>query len=426
MTRSAPENLVHSDLPTPRVPSYRLHKPSGQAVVRINGKDFYLGIHGTDGSRRAYDRLLAEWFAGHRHTPSPTRKAAAQELAVCELVLAYLRFAQTYYVKNGRVTGEYANMRDAARPMVRLFGDVPVHAFGPVSLKAVRQAMVDEGLSRRVVNGRVNRIRRIFRWGVEDQLVDPLTLQALEAVGSLKKGRCSARELPPVQPVDLAVVQATKQQVCPQIAAMIDLQLITGMRPGEVVLMRTRDVDLTTDHWTYTPESHKTEHHGRRRVIFLGPRAQEVLGPWLRTRQEAYLFSPQEVMATVRARIRKHAGKKAPRRKRSSGPPREPREHYTTSSYARAIQRGCDRAFPVPEDQLERLNEQQQADAVRRWRDQHRWSPNQLRHNAATLLRKQFGIEAARVILGHSSATTTEVYAERDLGKAAEVMRDVG
>ncbi len=60
------------------------------------------------------------------------------------------------------------------------------------------------------------------------------------------------------------------------------------------------------------------------------------------------------------------------------------------------------------------------------WRKRHRWSPNQLRHNAATFLRKEFGIEAARVVLGHASSAVTEVYAELDLNRAADIMAQVG
>ena len=35
----------------PRTPSYRRHKPSGQAVVTLNGKDYYLGKNGAKASR---------------------------------------------------------------------------------------------------------------------------------------------------------------------------------------------------------------------------------------------------------------------------------------------------------------------------------------------------------------------------------------
>ena len=50
-------------MPTKRKPSYLLHKPTGQARVRIDGKDIYLGEYGTPESRDRYDDLMTEWFA---------------------------------------------------------------------------------------------------------------------------------------------------------------------------------------------------------------------------------------------------------------------------------------------------------------------------------------------------------------------------
>jgi site-specific recombinase XerC len=63
---------------------------------------------------------------------------------------------------------------------------------------------------------------------------------------------------------------------------------------------------------------------------------------------------------------------------------------------------------------------------LKKWRSEHRWSPNRLRHSAATKIRRQFGLEAAQCVLGHSNAAVTEVYAERDLQKAVEVARKIG
>jgi integrase len=60
------------------------------------------------------------------------------------------------------------------------------------------------------------------------------------------------------------------------------------------------------------------------------------------------------------------------------------------------------------------------------WRRLHRWHPHQLRHNAATHLRKEFGIEVARIILGHRSASMTEIYAELDDEKAKRVIQRIG
>ena len=90
------------------------------------------------------------------------------------------------------------------------------------------------------------------------------------------------------------------------------------------------------------------------------------------------------------------------KRKPKARPKRKPREYYDCGTYGRAIKRACEKAA-VP-----------------------CWHPHQLRHNAATHLRKEYGIEAARVVLGHRSALVTEIYAEIDRTKAAEVMERVG
>jgi integrase len=54
------------------------------------------------------------------------------------------------------------------------------------------------------------------------------------------------------------------------------------------------------------------------------------------------------------------------------------------------------------------------------------WHPHQLRHNAATKFRQEFGLDVARAVLGHSSPVVTEVYAELDAAKAAKAMERVG
>ena len=46
----------------PRVPSYREHKPSGRAVVTLDGKDHYLGEYGTEEAVAEYRRLTGLWF----------------------------------------------------------------------------------------------------------------------------------------------------------------------------------------------------------------------------------------------------------------------------------------------------------------------------------------------------------------------------
>lgn len=172
--------------------------------------------------------------------------------------------------------------------------------------------------------------------------------------------------------------------------------------------MRAVDLDMNVDVWTYAPPQHKTAHHDHRRVIFLGPIAQRLLEPFLRDRPLcAPLFSPREADSERRAEL--HANRKTPLScgnkpgsNRKTLPKRQPRETYTPTSYARAIARASQRAG-VPH-----------------------WTPHQLRHARATEIRKEYGLETARVILGHRSAAVTEVYAELDISRARDVMSDIG
>src|SRR5947209_15873084 len=103
-----------------RIPSYRLHKPSGQAVVTLSGRDHYLGKYGSPESRAAYERLVAEWLASRRRPPAP--EAATCDLTVNELLLAYWDHARSYYVKDGRPTSEPGTIRQALRPVRELYG----------------------------------------------------------------------------------------------------------------------------------------------------------------------------------------------------------------------------------------------------------------------------------------------------------------
>jgi integrase len=196
---------------------------------------------------------------------------------------------------------------------------------------------------------------------------------------------------------------------------MIELQRLTGMRPGEVIAMRTIDVDTSGRIWMYTPESHKTEHHGRVRRIYLGPAAQEILRPWLRHELTAPLFQPREAEAERRdaQRLARKTKVQPSQKDRSKwNPKKRAGERYHTTSYNRAITYGIARANQIraEHDELPIPH----------------WHAHQLRHSAATRLRREFGLDVARAVLGHSSPVVTEVYAELDGAKAAEAMERVG
>jgi integrase len=256
-------------------------------------------------------------------------------------------------------------------------------------------------------------------------------VHALGTVAGLQKGRTAARESEPVGPVAVEVVEATLPQLSRPVAGMVRLQLLTGMRPAEACMMRGCDLTPGEPTWIYRPASHKTAWRGRKREIPLGPKAQALIREFLRPDAAAYLFDPREAVAEYHAR-RANARKSKPnpseKAKRAKKPGGDHARRYNRSSYLNAIRRASDRAFPHPSlskvrNSMLTIDERSE---LLSWRKAHRWHPNQLRHTAATLIRAKFGLEVAQAILGHAKADTTEIYAARDLARAADAVAEIG
>lgn len=207
----------------------------------------------------------------------------------------------------------------------------------------------------------------------------------------------------------------------------IQVQLLTGMRPGEVLAMRGCDLNMSGSVWEYRVQGHKTEHHGKERIVFIGPRAQAVLREFLRTDLEAPLFSPRDGRADY---LRQFDGPGRPKKKGTDR--RAPAAAYSPITYHVAIRRACERAFGMPEylrtidrDLPTEVQEKLRSEAAA-WRATNCWHPHRLRHSAATTLRREAGLETARCVLGHSSTPMTELYAEADLNRARDIMAKVG
>jgi integrase len=393
------------------VPSYRLHKSSGQAVVTLpdgrgGRRDVLLGEHGTPASRAEYGRVIAEWEAAGRQLQ--VQKSQSQvRLTIAELLLRYFQWADVYYVDpDGQPSRELDNLKDALRPLRQLYAHSEASTFGPLSLRALQDHLIAQDLARGVVNSRINRIRRVFKWAVSFDLIPPVVHHALMTVPGIRQGRGNVRDTEPVRPVALEDVEQALPFMPPPVRAMVNVQLLTGCRAGEVMNMRAIDINTTGAVWVYRPARHKTRHRGKERVVFLGPQAQEHIKPFLRPQLEGYLFNPRAWVEELRAqRAAKRVSKPTPsqlRRKRKTNPKRKPAEKYNRRSYRHAVVRACKKADVTP------------------------WSPLQLRHTAGTAIRAKFGVEAAKVILGHSKVETTQIYAEHDFARAEEIMREIG
>jgi len=365
------------------------------AFVELQGRRQYLGRYDSDESRERYYKLIAESFAS---AAQPRRVERPTAIQVKQLAAEYLLYARDYYVKHGRPTSQVAHIVRAVKTLTQLHGSKHVASFDTLALQEIQSWLVAEGrLARPTINRRVRLIRGIFKWGVARQIVPAAVWHALQAVEPLKRGRTQAREPAPVRPIDDATIEATLPFMPTAVAAMIRLQRLTGMRPGEVCTLRPCDIDRSADVWVYQPVHHKTEHHGEVRRVPIGAKAQAVLASHLLRDATSFCFTP---------------GTTAKGRRKATM-----RERFDKDAYNRAIARACERAFDMPKE-LRRIakgtaDAARLRAAARDWRARHCWSPNQLRHALATEARRRGGLETAQALLGHTHADTTQIYAER-------------
>ncbi|MEO0965828.1 MAG: tyrosine-type recombinase/integrase [Planctomycetota bacterium] len=398
----------------PRVPTYRLHRQSGRAIVtltcRLTGKrrDVLLGEHGTHASHKLYDKVIADWIADGRVLDAEAAEKAAQtpgHETIAALLLDFWRAEKARYGvgRDTRLPSQLYHVRNAIRVCRAVCGREPVGVFGPRMLIAVRDNMIEQGWKRSSINAAVRIVVRAFRWGVKQERVEPTVITALACVGGLRRGEQGVEDGQRVTPIADSEVEKIKPHVAPQIWALVQLARFTGARMGELVQMRAIDIEAGGDVWLYRPPTHKTKHRDKDRVIPLGPRAQQVVRPFMTGNLNAPLFSPRDA---VRARKAATATQGKPRRPDQAQNPkatgRRVRDAYDTSGVGKAIRRACEAAGIEP------------------------WHVHQLRHSRLTEVRKAAGLEAAQVVGGHTHAQTTEIYAERDLTLAIEVAKQTG
>ncbi len=385
-------------------PKYCKHSASGQAYVSFNGQQVYLGPHGSATSKREYDRLVGEWMAAGRTMPSETAT-----VTVTELCIDYTRKCDWYYRKNGKPTREHATAKRVLKELRAVYGKTIAIEFGPIAFKAFRDRYMKRKLCRNTINRYLIHVLGAFRLGVENEKIQSNTWHDIKAVERLRKGRSKAPESKRVSPVDPILVNATIPFLPAIVAAMVRLQLATAMRPSEVCIVRPDDIDRSGDIWIFTPHTHKTEHHDRPRIIPFGTTAQNILRPYLLRDENQFCFSPAETVEQVRRQ--RHLDRKTPlscgnvpgSKPQKRNPKRAAGNCYTTMTYGRTIKRACI-ANNLP-----------------------KWAPNQLRKLAATNIRRFCDLEAAQVILGHSSKAVTEAYyADPNIAAAVEVARKIG
>ncbi len=273
-----------------------------------------------------------------------------------EVLLAHLNRAKQHYRRaDGSMTHEVDEYRLICRYVRELYGTTPAAGFAPLALKAVRQKFIAVGWCRSLINQRIGRVKRVFKYGVENELVPSAVLEALKAVSGLQAGRSAAKETAPVPPVPDALVDMTLPQVNRHVAGLVRFQRLTGCRPGEACALRWCDLDTSRVVWVFRPPHHKTAWRGKTRTVAVGPKAQELLLTFRPADPATHLFSPALAVAELHAD--RGAKRKTPRfashmsrnvTKRTKKPERTPAAFYSVTSYGQAIHRACERPFRRP------------------------------------------------------------------------------
>lgn len=403
-------------MPRPRnpIPTPRCHK--GAAVVDVydggSRRTITLGPWGSEQAQQEYERLLTRLRAVPSRSASHSRP---HDLTINELVLAYMEWTEKNRpTPDARPNRSGTSPRFALRTLRQQYGLLPVTEFGPKTLKALRETWVVAGLSRKVINGRVGAVRRMFRWGVGEELLPLEIFQRLQAVEGLRAGQTDAPDRAPVKPAAMEDLEKALPHMPAAVRSLVLVQLHSAARAGELVKLRVCDIDRTNpDVWTYSPTTHKGTWKGKGRVIYFGERCQEILAPLILKAgtPDAYLFSPE------RAEVERNAErgeqrvtpkweshmKRNERKRVGAGGKRAPGKHYTTGTVRQAIQRACIRAGVAT------------------------FSPHRLRHLAATRARAELGVDVARALCGHTLAAVTEIYScEVDKQLALQAVKRFG
>jgi integrase len=239
-------------------------------------------------------------------------------------------------------------------------------------------------------------------------------------VTGLRKGRSSAKDHAPVEPVAQPLIDAVLPLVPRQVKALIELQLTMGARPGELIRLRPIDIDRSQPLWEVKLNEHKTAHHGKARTLWFGHNSQPILNEFITSDRPVHmpLFSPREADEEFRAK--KRQARKTPLSCGNKATAKKPRpqlgDHYTVSGYRQAIRRACLKAFPYPPG----------VDKVA-WRKEHVWHPHQLRHNWFTKMVNEFGVGVTQTAGGHARGSAiTAIYSNENVAEAKALMLKIG
>lgn len=372
---------------TPKFPNYpTVPHASKQARIRWRGKDYYLGLHGSEASYAEYARLTALFATNPGAIP-----VKPQSVTIAQMIAAWHDDAVKWVKPK-----ELRECVRAALVLERLYGPTPASEFDVACLSVVRDAMISgswmaeaeraelertKGTAtwcKNHVQHQLNRVKRIFRFAEQRRLVPRGTWEHLRTLRPLRRGE--VRETAKRRPVEESVVLATLPHLSLMVSSMVQVQLLTGMRPSELCGMRVDRFEPGPEgSQLYRLDEFKTRQSDEWQFVVLGPEAQRIIAPWLDAARalahDAYLWRPKP-------------GKAKP---------------YTQEGYYQHVHDGSVRAGG------------------------ERWYPYRLRHTAKRRITRIAGSDAARAVLRQRTIDATQHYAaQQDVQQAAKIQAKAG
>lgn len=239
------------------------------------------------------------------------------------------------------------------------------------------QDRLAETLAVRTVNRRVRAIASVFAFGASRDLVPAEIAWGIRMIAPVR-GETGSFGMP-----DIIAVRETLAVCTPTLWRMVVLQMLTGLRSGELCQIRRGDIAREGQDLVLTIAKHKTRKTIGTKTLVLGPRAFELLEPLLTKREGEYLFTPAESEAE-RGRVK------------------ECRECYDSRSYYHALE------------------------FARTAAGASHWHPHQLRHLASTEIADVMSEQHARAVMGHTTVAMTRGYIHEQRRKAREVAEKMG
>lgn len=244
------------------VPSMLRHIRSGQARVRIGGRDYYLGVWGSAAAESKYRAVVAEFLrSGSPPSSSRRRGRGPVGLTVTELIVKYLGNLE----RRGASDGIDKSIKPALRRLRQSFGDLPAADFGEQELRELQRIAARErgAHGERLSYGHVRSkvvgcTKRMFQWAKAEQLVPKRNALDVLTAKPLPASELGLDVLPAVEPAADELIERVLPNLAPMIADMVRLQRLTGARPGEVCAIRWDLIDQSRPVWVFELSAHKT------------------------------------------------------------------------------------------------------------------------------------------------------------------------